>query len=208
MNGRRLHLAALLAISAGALSLLGACSLLPSEPYREVRSYDLGVPPSAEPAAALSVEPFSADSACKFKMLYRAEGNEMLIDEYNRWTQPPGQMLTKYLRLAFRDLPGASTARPELPKYEVSGSILAFEADLDSKKVNLGVHYILSNRIVSDISVERTMIFSQPMEGVSSSDVANSMSKAASQFVDSLKSDLQALEKIASEKNKAVSAKQ
>jgi uncharacterized lipoprotein YmbA len=110
-----------------ALCLSAACSFLPSEPYREVRTFDLGVPEAIGSASALQVQPFGADSACKFKMLYRAEGNEMLIDEYNRWAQPPGQMLTKYLRIA-----SGSSRRSLLPlrgsEIRALRSILAFEA--------------------------------------------------------------------------------
>jgi uncharacterized lipoprotein YmbA len=94
-----------------ALCLSAACSFLPSEPYREVRTFDLGVPEAIGSASALQVQPFGADSACKFKMLYRAEGNEMLIDEYNRWAQPPGQMLTKYLGIFPAKPPPATRLR-------------------------------------------------------------------------------------------------
>jgi ABC-type uncharacterized transport system auxiliary subunit len=171
-----------------------SCSFLPSEPYREVRSYDLGVPAAAAPVAPVSVQPFSADSACKFKLLYRAGGNEMLIDEYNKWTQPPGQMLTKYMRLAFRSEPGEAGKRPETEKYELSGSILAFEADLDAKKANLGVRYSLSSKNDPELRLDRTAIFSEELKGSSPADVAAAMEKAANQLVASVKSDIAALE--------------
>ena len=182
-----------------AFSALGAlcasCSFLPSEPYREVRSFDLAIPQAA--GMPLRVQPFSADSACKFKLLYRAGGNEMLIDEYNKWTQPPAQLLTKHLRLAFRDEAPSAGKLPEPAKYELSGTVLAFEADLDAKRVDLGVRYSItpiSSTTPNAQSIERTVIFSQPLKTNEPDAVAEAMAQAAGQLVDAVKSDCLALE--------------
>ena len=147
MRGGVLRVLAMAVLAAGAAFSAASCSILPSGQYREVRSFDIGVPASADFPASLSIEPFGSDSACKFKMLYRSGGNEMLVDEYDRWTQTPGQMVTKYLRLAFRDTPGTQASAPQSVKYELSGSVLAFEADFDAKKVNLGIHYTIPKNV-------------------------------------------------------------
>ena len=189
-----------LAILCGMLCM--SCNFLPSEPYREVHSYDLGVPASA--GLPLSVQPFGTDSACKFKLLYRVGGNEMLIDEYNKWTQPPGQMLTKYLRLAFRSESGEAGKLPPQLDCELSGSILAFEADLDAKKVNLGVHYTLSSMKLDSKPGDRTTIFSQPFSTNEPEAIAEAMTKAAAQLVESVKSDAKAI--VASDKSEKTAA--
>lgn len=207
MSGGAFRATALAALSAGLVFFTVACSILPSGQYREARSFDIGVPPSANAGVSVSVQPFGSDSACKFKMIYRSGGNEMLVDEYNRWTQPPGQMITKYLHLAFRDAPGTQASWPLPAKYELSGSVLAFEADFDAKQANLGVRYVLRSKERQERKIERTAVFSEHIAGMDSADVAKAMTHAAAKLVDSIKSDLQALESAERESVKAAAVK-
>jgi len=135
-------------------------------------------------------------------MLYRKGSNELLIDEYGKWMQPPGQLLTKYVRLAFRTSP-EDGAVPGDAKYRLYATILAFEADLDAGKVNLGVRYELLDSTDSSARIERTAIFSQPFDGTDAQSVASSMAKAADALVQSVKSDLDSLDAVAQRKSSA-----
>ncbi len=194
------------AFCALALALTGqACSIISSAPYQEVRSYDLGLPVPARAPASLWIDPISSSASCKHKMLYRSDANELFIDEYGKWTQPPGQLLTKYLRLAFR---GDASDAPVIgeAKYNLYGSVLAFEADLDAKKVNLCVRYEMIGCAGSGLRLERTTLFSSPLEGDDASAAASAMSKAAALMVQALKDDIAALEAASSKRNPAETA--
>lgn len=173
--------------------LCGACSFLPSGEYREARSFDIGVPAPLASAPAVSIQPFGSDSACKYKMLYRSGGNEVFVDEYNKWTQPPGQMLTKYLRLAFRNDGDGS---PREAKYELGGSVLAFEADFEKKKVELGVRYSLRSVGSDSRSFERSAVISEPLSSVDPAEAAKAMGKAAFKLAVMIDADLKALDAV------------
>jgi hypothetical protein len=71
---------------------------------------------------------------------------------------------------------------------------LAFEADLSAKRVDFGVHYILSLRGAAEPLLERTAIFVEPLENDSPTAVASSMSRAVAKFAASLKGELAGLE--------------
>jgi len=203
---KSLH-AAWLSLCSLALCLGQGCGgILSSEPYHESKSYDLGVPAEVKAAAFLQVEPFSSSSTCKFKMLYRTGSNELSIDEFDKWIQPPGQLLTKYVRLAFRTSPGDSFVAGGA-KYRLYATILAFEADLDAGKASLGVRYELLDDSDPSARVERTVIFSQPLDGSDAQAVAAAMSKAAAAMVQAVKKDLDALVAVAQERKAAAQHK-
>jgi uncharacterized lipoprotein YmbA len=115
-------------------AFLAGCVLFP-EPYRATKYFDLGIPKRIA-GAEVSVSSVTMEGPYKRKMAYRANGNELLFDEYNFWAAPPERMLSNYLDISL------SNGDAE-PAAKVSVRILTFEMDMASKKAVLTVEYTL-----------------------------------------------------------------
>lgn len=176
-----------ISISAAVLGCSAACSLLPQAPYHESYVFDLGIPPKADMPFNVDIQQFSSECATKFKMLYRLENNQIQIDEYNRWTQTPGPMLTKYLRLAFR---GTDNSK----NFYVSGNIMAFEADVPTKVARLAVRYTIDDSLGDDKSsaksISKTVIISVPYEENRPGSIAAAMAGTADKLVLLIRDDI------------------
>lgn len=188
----RLSFAVLLCFSG---ILLVSCSLFPANEYIEPAVYDIGIPEETEQALPYDVEiqPFLSEGASRYKMMYRLDDNRLHTDDYNRWTQPPGPLLTRYLRMAFagRDV----KAKPI--RFRVSGTILVFEADLKQKLVRMFVSCRIAGEKSASgeksVSAEESMMFSEPLKDTDPASVADAMSAVAGQFVRKLRQDMDLL---------------
>ena len=144
----------------------------------------------------IEVSPFSSMTNERFRMAARGDNNVIHGLEFHKWAQTPGPLLTKYLRLAFRDaaeerLP-AAVKQEEL--YHLNGTVLVFESDKGEAK--LGLRYSISwGRAGEKNSVIRTILLTEKMTDGSPGAFADAMSRAAAKVSDMILSDIRAIEK-------------
>ena len=179
-----------------ALAAAGGCSIFPTPDNTETLYYDLGIPEPCASEFRIEVAPFSSMTNERFRMAARGRDNIIHGLEFHKWTQTPGPLLTKYLRLAFRDaaeerLP-AAVKQEEL--YHLNGTVLVFESDKGEAK--LGLRYSISwGRAGEKNSVIRTILLTEKMTDGSPGAFADAMSRAAAKVSDMILSDIRAIEK-------------
>ena len=173
---------------------MGGCGILSEPSYTVTRNYDLESPPVLNtPGYDVMILPFASETAGRYKMVTRS-GVELYQDEYNRWTQPPALLLTRYLRMALSD--NENTQRKNLPVYEVSGTVLMFEADLKTYTAFLCVRYSILERRSGKVMCNGLLRYNIPMNKKDTLPVAfaHAMSEAANKFVNKLYSDMNGLQ--------------
>jgi len=74
-------------------------------------------------------------------MLYRLNDYEIKSDPYNRWISNPGKLLTTYLKIALQYNKNSNLRQANY--YKISGSVVAFEINLEKNYVLLAVNYSL-----------------------------------------------------------------
>ena len=133
---------------AAALMLsLAACSvsLVPQTEYTEPKTFDLVSPsPLDELPFIVEVDAFSTECSGRFKMVFREEVNRISVDEYNRWSMPPGAMLTKYLAARFA-APSNIQGREKKPTFGLDGSVLSCELNKETNQVELMIRYVITD---------------------------------------------------------------
>ena len=172
-------------LAAAAASLLASChiSLIPQTDYSDPKTFDLASPtPIAGLPFLVDVETFSSECAGRFKMVFRSDENRISVDEYNRWSMPPGAMLTKYLSARFAAVPGAADQAKTL--FSLDGTVLVCELNTQKKQVSLMVHYIITEPPEDTFKISGTESYSIPVKDDSAESFAEGMNKAAEQFAD------------------------
>ena len=122
--------------AAALIPLLAACNvnLIPKADVTENGIYDLVSPaPIGELPFTIDVDAFSSECASRFKMVFREKGNRIEVDEFNRWSMPPGAMLTKYLSARFAAQSG-NHGRDGKPAFELDGSVL--NCEMNKEKID------------------------------------------------------------------------
>jgi len=172
-------------LAAVAASLLASChiNLIPETEFSDPKTFDLASPaPVTGLPFVVNVETFSSECAGRFKMVFRSDKNRISVDEYNRWSMPPGAMLTKYLSARFAAVPDASDQAK--PLFSLDGTVLVCELNMQKKQVSLMVHYIITEPPEDTFKLSGTESYSIPVENVSAESFAEGMNKAAAQFAD------------------------
>lgn len=168
------------------LPLLAACSvsLVPPTDYTEPKTFDLASPvPFDGLPFIVEVDTFSNECSGRFKMVFREEGNQIEIDQYNRWSMTPGAMLTKYLAARFAASTG-NQSRAEKPVFELDGTVLNCELNKAEKQVDLMVHYFIIEHGDDTFKITGTEDYSIPVKDTSAEAFADGMNKAAAKFAD------------------------
>jgi uncharacterized lipoprotein YmbA len=169
-------------ISVLMLIVLSGC-FSPKVSYRQTNYYDIGVSQSISiKDVVLNIDSVSSASVYRTKMVYRKSGSSIYLDEYNRWSQTPGEMVKQYLMLAFGN--GASGN-----EMSISGNILLFEFDMDSRDVLFAIEYDLKQ---GEGLVKKKLFRTKvKCSGSSAPEIAASMSKAADEFCQHLKKEIE-----------------
>ena len=173
-------------LAAVAASFLASChiNLIPETEFSDPKTFDLASPaPVTGLPFAVDVETFSSECAGRFKMVFREDENRISVDEYNRWSMPPGAMITKYLSARFAAAPG-STQDHAKPLFSLDGTVLVCELNAQKKQVSLMIHYIITEPPEDTFKLSGTESYSIPVEDVSAEAFAEGLSKAAEQFSD------------------------
>ncbi len=168
--------------------LLACGCLFRAEPYTPTRYYGLTVPPALESGYSVDVLPFLMGGPYQGRMVIRMEGNELVNDEYNRWTMSPERLLTRYLHLAFAS-PGAGSGTCE---FELGGKVHVFEMDLLRKEAVLLVDYTLKD---TESGQERggTVRLSTPLKEYAPDKLALALSGTCADLVDIIEKDMREL---------------
>ncbi len=172
--------------AAALLPLLAACSfsLIPQTEFTEPRTFDLAAPePIEELPFIVDVNAFSNECSGRFKMVYREDGSRIEVDEYNRWSVPPGAMLTKYLAARFA-APTGNQSRTGKPVFVLDGTVLSCELHRTRKHVDLMVHFFIVKQDSDTFKITGTQNYAIPVKDTSAESFADGMNKAAAQFAD------------------------
>ena len=172
--------------AAALLPLLAACSfsLLPRTEYTEPKTFDLISPsPIDELPFIIDVDAFSTECSGRYKMVFREEANRIYVDEYSRWSMPPGAMLTKYLSARFAS-PSNNQGREKKPGFELDGSVLSCELNKATMQVDLMIHYFIVEPGKEEFRITGTEDYSIPVNGATPEAFADGFDQAAAKFAD------------------------
>ncbi|MBQ9500863.1 MAG: membrane integrity-associated transporter subunit PqiC, partial [Lentisphaeria bacterium] len=151
--------------AAALLPLLAACSfsLLPRTEYTEPKTFDLISPsPIDELPFLIDVDAFSTECSGRYTMVFREEANRVSVDEYSRWSMPPGAMLTKYLSARFAS-PSNNQGREKKPGFELDGTVLSCELNKATMQVDLMIHYFIVESGKEEFRITGTEDYSIPV---------------------------------------------
>lgn len=123
------------------VSLLILCGLLAgclgARSFTPVRYYSLEPLTGTIPQAVhrwkirLGIQPFTAATRYRERMLYRASEVEVNFYEYDRWVEPPEEMVTRLIAAALRDADlfqqVQEVANLQLPAWVLSAELLRFD---------------------------------------------------------------------------------
>lgn len=176
--------------------LLSGCSLL-SGSYKQVNYYDIGKSPEGSPDSfSLTVQPFFNNSPSSMKFYYRKDNYSVLMDDYNKWTQSPEGMLTRYLNSYFAKETDSETAsRAAEKEYLLSGTITSFEIDLSKKEVCFAAEYDIKRTDTNKSVRKDYFIIKIPFTENKAEIFAAAMSQAEKNFAERIKADLLKMKK-------------
>ena len=168
-------------ICAGSIAALAAavcmtgCSILPEPRQSRIDYFDLKYPDLIQ-SRPVDVEQFVTSTGERQRMLRRKQGISMDSSNFHKWMQPAGPLLTRYLRLAFRN-PNQKQPVNRDHCVILCGEVIVFERDGD--KALLGVRYQLKyDRQI----YTRTVLITEKMAGSKPAAFAEAMSRAADRF--------------------------
>ncbi|OGV38409.1 MAG: hypothetical protein A2020_15235 [Lentisphaerae bacterium GWF2_45_14] len=173
---------------------LSGC-LFTSEPYRAVSYYDLSVPDANVPDDSdIIVIPVRDDTPTKYRMVFRKSENSLIIDDYSKWVQPPGMMLTRYMQSFFSDSGKyENPATDDRVSFTIAASVFVFEAALEQKQAILGVKYEIKRSEDGKVLLFSSKIFSENMDTFTGDKLSAAMSVCASKFAAALKKEIESI---------------
>jgi uncharacterized lipoprotein YmbA len=166
-----------------------------SAPYQEVKYYDLNEPPKLSCSKVfVKFMLFKLTEPVKYKMVYNDKDCRVLVDDYNKWIQPPGFMLTRYLENAFSNLKTSEASKVE---YLISGTIFKFRINLKTMQASLGASYKIKKQAEGkdQLLTMNSITFAAPIKVESPSGFAEAMSNCAAQFASELANQIKLLQK-------------
>ena len=157
-----------------ALGICG-CSLFPEPRQSAIEYYDLK-PPAAVRSVPLDVEQFATFSGERQRMMTRKNEITVRGSDFHKWNQSPGAMLTRYLRLAFRNqLQDPAVNRKDA--VILSGEVLTFEKHGNTAVLGVRFHLKYQRQVYS-----KTVEVTVEMKKSSPAAFAEAMSTAAERF--------------------------
>jgi hypothetical protein len=163
------------------LSLLACtgCSILSKEPYVPTQYYDFGQPePFPKMDVRLDIRAFTSSGPFRNRMIYRADSCRLIIDEYNRWIQPPNIILTRYLTEIFSNSITDDTGK-DGKSVLIGGDIVGFDIDLKQKTARLVVLLQIAGGPSNDSIRERCVSVTEPFTRTAPDAFAAAMTAAA-----------------------------
>ena len=167
---------------------------LNQQPYTAVKYYDLATPPQIVlKKIQVKITPFDSTEPANFKMVYRDADCQMILDDYNKWIQPPPMLLTRYIQAAFKQngITAESTA------LIVSGNIFMFRIDLKKNTVSLGVNYVIKSSVDDSEKVvfQNSTTFTHKFKQQGPKYFVKAMSQCAKDLILTIRGDINEIEK-------------
>lgn len=159
------------------LVFCAACSIFPEPKQTETTYYDLTVPDRIALPEPVEILPFASVTGERFRMACREKDNIVLANDFHKWVQPPGSLLTKYLKLAFRNEP-SDPGKPTAPSLVISGTVLLFE--MRDGYAEMGVYFQI--QYGAQGKVAKTIMIREKLADSTPARFAEAMSKAANRF--------------------------
>ncbi|MFA7230121.1 MAG: ABC-type transport auxiliary lipoprotein family protein [Victivallaceae bacterium] len=188
------HIALILTVALTMVVSLSGC-LFPQEPYKEVKYYDLQSPKITLPSdISVRIALFKAMESAKYKMVYRDAECQVLVDEYNKWIQPPEFLITRYLEAAFSHEASSLDKKTE---FSISGTLYMFSLDLKDKTAALGVNYEIRRSVMGSeiLLVKNSIVFRSQVKDENAAAFAMAMSQSAKKLAEALREELIQLKK-------------
>ena len=168
---------------------------LNQQPYTAVKYYDLATPPQIVlKNIQVKFTPFESTEPANFKMVYRDADCQMIMDDYNKWIQPPQLLLTRYMQGAFKQN-GITT---ESTALIISGNIFMFRIDLKKNTVSLGVNYVIKSSVDDSEKVvfQNSTTFTHKLKQQGPKYFVRAMSQCAKDLILTIKNDINKIEKL------------
>jgi hypothetical protein len=174
--------------------------------YVDVKYFDLDTPPRMKlQNVQLRILPLQSTEPVKFKMVYCGTDCEMIVDDYNKWVQPPCLLLTRYLQGAFEQ----KSIDAENAELSFSGNIFRFRIDLRDNTASLGVNYVIRtspNGVIRGV-YRKSSVFNCKFKKQGPKYFAAAMSDCARQLAVAIEKDVKALLKYKNGERKKLEAK-
>lgn len=157
------------------LSLTMGCSLLPEGSQPPIHFFDIGFPEANPPLGVeVTVKRFRKNGPFGEQMVFRDSSNTLRIDEFNRWSDSPDELLLRYLTLAFgEETDPAIKAAPLV----LTGTLLRFDADLTDQTANVIVEVALTTDD-DQVVLKKIIREKVPAESNNASSYAKAMEQA------------------------------
>lgn len=202
MKKRLLQLFYILLPAGVLLFLISGC--LWQKSYVAVKYYDLDTPHRIVlKKVQLKFMPLDSTESVKYKMVYRDANGQMLVDDYNKWIQPPSLLLTRYLQSAFKQ----DDVICGLQEIIISGNIFMFRIDLQKNIASLGVNYVIKTSCNDTVQAvfKNSTVFSSKFEKRGSQYFVKALSECAGKLVLAIEKDIKKIQVYRlSEEKKAV----
>jgi len=189
------------------LSVFLVCALLTgclgARPFTPVRYYSLepladNIPQAIHSRTVpLGIQPFTAATRYRERMLYRASEVEVNFYEYDRWVEPPEEMVTRVIAAALRDAglfqQVQEVANLQLPAWVLSAELLRFDEVRGAQAWRAECWLRLALRRAQDEHLlwSNTLRAAVRLSHKSAAGLAVAMSAAVQQIARQLISDLQ-----------------
>ena len=169
--------------------------LLGGEKYTPVQYYGLAAPEAlAYQGVSIHVYFIKTLSSSSTRMQYRCSDYSILVDEYNKWIDPPESMLSQFLQVAFSNDAGKQVDSTR-NTYVMSGTITSFEINLHKKQVALGMDYKLVAEADDSFFSESSRLVTHEFTDASPEAFASAISAAARTLSTTIMQDAIAIEK-------------
>jgi len=207
MKKRLLQLFYVLSVTGILLLFVNGCLWgLGQKSYVAVKYYDLDTPTQIVlKNVQVKFFPLSSTEPVKYKMVYRDADGQMLIDDYNKWIQPPSLLLTRYIQSAFKQ-DGITSETPELI---LLGNIFMFRIDLQKNTASLGVNYVIDTSDDDTIKVafKNSIVFTRKFEKQGPEYFVKAMNECARELILTIEKDIKKVQlHRLSEKEKSIKA--
>ncbi len=162
-----------------ALIIYGNGCLLSNPNYTPVKYYSLQPARQSLPTnSIIKIANITSIGTSGTKMIFKAQGCNILVDEYHRWLNPPAIMLATTLQSTFSGT--NTTSHQAAVEYTVTGTIFKFIADVENKTTVLGITYKIKS--TTGLLLKNAVIFTIPMVKVDPDNYALAMSQAVNQL--------------------------
>ncbi|HBC89643.1 MAG TPA: hypothetical protein DCZ94_22115 [Lentisphaeria bacterium] len=164
------------------------CGIFRKEPYIKSSYFDIGSP-AVQDVGGRRVLVADVDASRPYleKMVFRMSENRIELDEYNRWSCSPADMLKKYLSLAYET--GASNEKAVV--CLLKAEIFQIEADMVKSSVKLIIQVSFEERSSGKPLFSKTYMQEVPVEKITGESFARGAATAAAKILEEITADIQ-----------------